>query len=420
MNTRSEPISPGFGRWALGGRRDSRRVRLSSLTAVSVASYFASSVLYYVEAVPLGHLINLAFGLVFGVIVLLADRTARVSGAEFAAIGWACLLAITSATGWVVREGWAPDGLARSVTWLTPALMIMAIRASGTVNMHAVCTAVGLTAIGSNLIFTLGFANFNPDLGKFEVDLGWTGISSNELSFHLIAFGALFFWLGGSTRVGMIVVGLSLIHLSKAHIGSLVLSPLVSLCRSRIWLTVAILAGVVLVLRWIAAAAALDEMVIPSGLQRVFGPLLDLTRVAGEVVGGQWTGQLLDLAGAVGLYRFEVYEAAVALLLESPFGHSAAVVDQVLLGLDPHSNVLYLALREGWLVALGYVGFILACMFLVPWRGRYGKAAVAGLAYILIRTSFLTFDPVRIVAVGAFVLVCVSMRSGRGRDDDAS
>lgn len=159
-------------------------------------------------------------------------------------------------------------------------------------------------------------------------------------------------------------------------------------------------------MRWLALSEAAATLQVPPEFKRVFEPLRDLAVVGSSVLVGGGLASIGDLAGAVGLYRFEVYEAAAALLTKSPFGHSLRVVEGALGGLDPHSNILYLALREGWIVTAGYVAAILYFLSRVP-TGTVRERVVFGLlVYVVLRSLFVTFDPVKLLSLALYA-ACV-------------
>jgi hypothetical protein len=333
----------------------------------SVSVYFVSSVLYYIRPLPLGHLINGGFLLVFVLLAGVGVRGVVVSRQDAVATSGIAALAVMSAIAWVLRDAWDGSGLFRALTWLTPAaLLVLLSRGGGDIDYGRIGRVTGVLGLVVNLAFTLLFARFNQDLGKFEVDLSWTAVSSNELSFHLVVFSALFLFLagGGSTTrfSGAMTLLLSLVHLSKAHLGAALVAPLVALCRRRPWLLAMMAVVAFLLFRWVAEGDSLSALVTSQDFRRVLEPMVGMvTLVSGLLVNGE-IGSAIDVAAAVGLHRLEVYEDAVGLLSGAWVGYPSGTVDLALRGLDPHSNLLYLALREGWLVTGMYL--LLAVLFL--------------------------------------------------------
>jgi hypothetical protein len=221
----------------------------------------------------------------------------------------------------------------------------------------------------------------------------------------MVAFGFLFLVLASAktTRRIALLVGLgSLIHLSKAHILAVVIAPIAGMCRRRIWLAILLGLFVVGIFRWLAFSDSAADLQIPESVARVFDPMRDLVDLVARIL---FSGDLLNLgviSDSVGLFRFEVYEGAVDLLPSSTVGHSQGVINASLAGLDPHSNIFYLALREGWVTLTAYLVTTLVLIRRLPTRNKRERVVMGVFVYIFVRSLFLTFDPVKLICLALY------------------
>ncbi len=377
------------------------------LTETSVATYFFFSLLYYINALPAGHIMNVAFLLVFSGLAVLQSGRLMLSVRNARTALLLLLLPVISLSSWILRDDWDGAGLLRSVTWLTPIALLVLLANSPPLRHSLICLATATISLIVNLLVTAAFTAFNPSIVKFEATVSWTWISSNELSFHLIAFCFLFFVLAGVTwgKLVAVAVGLgSIVHLSKAHLASAIAAPVIGFCRRRLWLIVILSLALVGLLRWMVINDAAPRFEIPPGVERVFGPLQEMIGIAATLAFSEGLPALAAVADSVGLFRFEVYAGAVDLIPRAPFGASQSVVDQALGGLDPHSNVIYLATREGWATLATYLLVTVALVGRIPTRSARERVVIAALIYLFIRTLFLTFDPIK--------LICVTLYAG--------
>jgi hypothetical protein len=390
---------------AIEGGTDRATTPLLTLTAaceIAISTYFAASFLQYVKFLPLSHLVNLAFLPVFAYMAMLRKGEIRLAFSDARALAYLSFLAAASLLCWVLRDSWDITELARSLTWLTPAALLLVVCGNEQLRHERIGFAVAAIGVGVNLGITLMFARFNTELAKFEIPIDWIGISSNELSFHLITFGFLFLLLsrGQLAAVARLAIAIgSLIHLSKAHLASAAVSPLLAFTRRRVWFVVLMAGVVVAISGWLATPGHLTDFEIPQQVQRVFGPMRDLLSVAAQAMSAGELRDITTVAEAVGLYRFEVYEQALSLLADSSVGLSSMQVDIALRGLDPHSNILYLGLREGWIVAGTYVLLTMVFVRRIPATGALHRWILAALIYAFLRSLFITFDPVKLMAV---------------------
>jgi hypothetical protein len=164
-------------------------------------------------------------------------------------------------------------------------------------------------------------------------------------------------------------------------------------------------------------------MDVPSGFERVFVPFLDaMTLLSSAVSSGSFI-QLDALGEAVGVYRFEVYVSAFDMMANGPVGLPQESVTAGLQGLDPHSNLLYLGLREGWFVLAAFLFSTLLVIGSLPVVDMRGRLVFALLVYIFIRGLFLTFDPVKLLTLGIYCFFALSATSSRenvrGSDADS-
>jgi hypothetical protein len=390
-----------------GAGERARIVSLETVLAAGIVVYFSATILYYLRAFPLGHLLNLFFLVLFAFLAAAYPANRRVGATIGILVLSAIVLTVTSLISFVMRDQLELSELLRSLTWLTPAALALAVNNRLPLDHGRICYSIGVVNLFANVLITVILADFNTSIAKFEVAAPWLAISSNELSFHLIAFCFLFLALGRGMGNRVFARGVflgSFIHLSKAHLVALAALVLTALLRKRIWLAIiVVLAGAVL-LSWLATSQFIATINVPDSVERVFEPVLDAIDIIAALL---FTGSSLDLdatAAAVGGHRFEVYQAALDLLLTSPFGNTQDVVETALRGLDPHSNLLYLALREGWLMALGYVLSLFVFIRSVPVASA-SRLVVACFVYVWLRSVFLTFDPVKILALATYVVV---------------
>jgi len=390
-------------------------VPLVRLKEVAVIAYFGTGFLYYLKDVPIGHIVNLGFLLVFGILCLPVRRPAVLQRIEVAALLVVVFIAVTSLAGALVRGADVMADAGRSLSWLVPALAMLALAQEDQFRFPEVCGWIAGLNIVQNVLATLAFARFNPGLAKFEIQTTFLDISSNELSFHLMAFGLLFLLLAQYPRLrasSAALALLSVIHLSKAHLASMGIAILAWFSRGRLVAGLVVLGLVAVLLRLALATGFAEAIVVPDSVVAVFGRLRDMLLVAALLLDGESVGAA-SIAEAVGGSRFLVYSSAWDALAHTPFGATHAEIDRILLGLDPHSNLLYLALREGVLVVIGY---LVACG--LAWWGVQGRApasnlVIAVLTYIFLRCALLTYDPVKIVTLFLFSLRCVVMAGPR-------
>lgn len=381
------------------------------MTQVAIAAYFSSSVLYYVRPLPLGHLSNAAFLVAF-VSMALTSRGGVIIARRDALFAFGVtLLACASLLAWMVRDDWDFGGLVRTATWLTPASLLVLLSCAGrSIDYRRIGILTGYVGLVINLAFTALFATFNRELGKFEVDLSWVDVSSNELSFHLVVFSSLFLVIcmnGRDRASAFLSLMLSMMHLSKAHLGATVVASVVALCRRRVWL-LAVSCGVVLiVVRWVVGNSIETDISFGQDFKRVLQPLVAIVvLVSGLIVSGD-IGSAADLVTAVGFQRMEVYQDAGGLLAGAWVGHAPQAVESALAGFDPHSNVLYLALREGWVVVGLYLALSVAFLMRIDVGRPPGRIVLAICVYALIRSMFITFDPVKMICVFVFASYAV-------------
>jgi len=387
------------------GRETEVLLSVRLLTEISVSAYFALSFLYYVNALPAGHLMNITFLGIFSSLVVFQGKGAVVRVRDVPLVALLVSLMLVSVLSWILRDDWDTAGLVRSVTWLTPVMLLILLENSPPLRHRAICYGVAVVSIVVNAFVTVVFAKLNPGISKFEVDASWTWISSNELSFHLITFGFLFLVLASRRVVGVlaVIVGFtSFIHLSKAHIVGLVVAPIVAVCRRRSWMAFTAVVTAAIFLRWFALSEFSADLVFPEAVARVFDPIRDMLEVAGSLI---VAGELMSFAlisDSVGLFRFEVYEGAVDLLPNAWVGYSQAVISNALDGLDPHSNIVYLVLREGWGVLVLYLVATVALMRKIPTATTSGRVVLGVLIYVFIRALFLTFDPTKLICLALY------------------
>src|SRR5690606_14068550 len=140
-----------------------------------------------------------------------------------------------------------------------------------------------------------------------------------------------------------------------------------------------------------------------ASVGRAFEPLLEaIDIVAALLFTGSWP-DFDTAAAAVGGYRFDGYLSAFDLLVAPRPGTPPHAVETALGGPDPHSNLLYLGLREGWLIAIGYVLSLLVFIRCVPVASA-SRLVVACFVYVWMRSFFVTFDPVKILALATYVI----------------
>lgn len=398
-------------------------VRVASLIEISIAAYFFLSFLYYIDFLPSGHIINIIFLFIFlSFLVLRQGRILLPAGEVKIALLLLALPAV-SVCSWVLRADWYASELIRSLSWLTPLAFLLLLVNYPKVRHDRICLITGFIGLVVNLFVTIVFATLNTGLAKFEVNTSWTWISSNELSFHLIGFSVFFFLLAGGKKAragaALISVG-SMVHLSKAHLASMVLAPIMGFCRKRAWMVFALLLIAFVFLRYLLISDFLESMEIPFGLQRVFVPIRDLMSIFIQLVFSGYFPDLAAMGNSIGVYRFEVYMIALELIPNLPFGTSADAVVLALNGLDPHSNLSYLALREGWGILGMYLAVMAGLIFRLPTSNLQGRLVTAVLIYIVLRTVFLTFDPVKLICLGlyAFFALAARERGGAGEVEE--
>ncbi len=351
------------------------------------------------------HLINLSFLCIFSVLAFLHCENLKLRVKYTSVVVSLVLLVLISGVSWVFRDDWDISGLARSLTWLTPMALLLGLNTVKPLRHRVICYVIAGASLITNVFVTVFLAKFNSSIAKFEVTASWTWISSNELSFHMIAFGFLFLVLASVKTKGFmaLVVGFgSLIHLSKAHIVAVVVAPVVGMCRRRIWLLILIGLLVAGILQWLAFSESAADFQIPESVARAFDPLRDMARLVAKIL---FSGDLLNfgvISDSVGLFRFELYEGAIDLLPKSSVGHSQRVIDAALRGLDPHSNIVYLVLREGWVTLFAYLVTTLVLIRRMPTRNPRERIVMGVLVYIFLRSLFLTFDPVKLLCIALY------------------
>ncbi len=396
----------------------SRVLPISLAREIALVAYFGTGFLYYLQQIPAGHLINLAFLFVFGLLGAASPGRLVLGRTELLHVVVITGIAIAALLGVVVRGGSLLTDTGRALTWFVPALALLMIAKAPDLRLGLVCRWICGINLACNLVITVLFARFNANLAKFEVQTPWFDLSSNELSYHLVAFGILFALLGSyprPSRTGWWLALASFGHLSKAHLAAAAVATVAAILRGRMILTSLLLLLAVLLVRWSAPVLEGAELPVPDSLVAVAGRLRDLLLLSVQWLSGGWIATDA-LAEAVGGSRFLVYTAAADLVGQAPFGLSQARVDQFLLGLDPHSNFIYLLLREGWLVGAGYLVVSVLSVWSVPVRSVGQRTLYAVLLYVLIRTLFLTYDPVKVVTLLLFAS-CIMRRSGPGAQE---
>lgn len=385
--------------------RREQHISVDTIAELAVFSYFSFSFVYYLNFLPLGHVINLAFAGVFAVLVVVSRDNIEVSTREAVILTALALMLLVSVLSWILRDMWDPSGAARSLTWITPITLALLLLRNRRLNFPRISLWVAWVGLLVNLAITLLFSSFDFELRKFEVNASWTWVSSNELSFHLVVFVALFFILSRKVRgilAGSAVTLLSIAHLSKAHLLALAAGAIAAVSGRRAWVAIGIAALMFFIIRWLFISGVLDSFGVPAGFERVFRPFLDALTVVSDVIFSGVIFEIDALADSIGGYRFEVYVAAFDMVRSAPFGYSQEAVSSGLNGLDPHSNLLYLGLREGWFVLATYMATSWLLIFSVPKQRLAGRLAFAVLVYAFVRGIFLTFDPVKLVALGVY------------------
>lgn len=392
-------------------------VRVASLIEISIAAYFFLSFLYYIDLLPSGHIVNILFLFVFLSFLILRQGHILLPAGEIKIALLLLALPVVSVCSWVLRADWYGSELIRSLSWLTPLVFLLLLVNYPKVRHDRICLATGFISLVVNLFVTIVFATLNTGLAKFEVNSSWTWISSNELSFHLIGFSVFFFLLAGRKRAsaGAALISLgSMVHLSKAHLASMVLAPIIGFCRRRAWMVFALLLFAFVFLRYLLISDFLESMEIPFGLQRVFVPMRDLVSIFIRLLFSGYFPDLAAMGDSIGVYRFEVYMTAFELIPNLPFGTSADAVVLALNGLDPHSNLSYLALREGWGILSLYLATMAGLILRLPISNLRGRLVTAVLIYIFLRTVFLTFDPIKLICLGLYAFFALAAQEREG------
>lgn len=362
--------------------------------------YLSAALLYYVRGVPVGHALNVVFLILFGLMPLFGDRRLILGNWHAVVISLCCLTALASMLSAVGRATMAGADFVRSVTWILPAAILVALVQRPRPDLARVGVLSGMAGLIGNLLLVMVYGKFDEEHVKFDIVTSWIDVSSNELSFHWMVFGAGLLLLAGRPyrRFAFVAFVLSLGHLSKAHLASSIAAVGLGALRRRILLGASVALGTVAGLIYLGQSGLLQDLRFDGPMASVFGRLRDMVVVASQLL---WNDDvdLEFLATAVGGARFEVYSMSWDLVRGSPFGLPVDEVTRQLRGLDPHSNVLYLALRDGWTVAALYLISYLVIARNIAVLGMTGHMILAVVVYSVLRTLFMTYDPVRMLVV---------------------
>jgi hypothetical protein len=71
-----------------------------------------------------------------------------------------------------------------------------------------------------------------------------------------------------------------------------------------------------------------------------------------------------------------------------------------------------MALREGWLVTVAYIVLVFVFLRRIPSGNLRGRWVLGALTYVFLRSLFVTFDPVKLLALLLYMVSLTELQIG--------